>query len=788
MELLRKALKSKRVTPFCLLPACLLLFIGPAYGDDWKSIGPYGGYLSSIVVDPNQPGTVYALGRGQIFKSKNGGESWRNISPTGLTSYSRPRLVISSEYPGHLYLIGGKGKLLESIDEGEKWTKYFLDSVIQILFISPHDLDYFIAYKTLDRGLYDPWPHTLVKTTDGGFTWVEISNGIDTTLGPIQVWVNPYHPDQIMAQQLISYGGDVIDGQIVYVSSNGGGNWKLNEIGGNGVRSVEFDPQTTEVLYIHTYDGWRKTIDGATTWFGIPTEQFPSELASLIIDPNNSSVLYGVFESEQRDQQSIYKSMDGGLTLDEVGIVSPAVSIISMGINPQESSTLYAGIYPYGIFKSSDSGINWHQETSGLHMTDVYSMAAVSADHIYAGVSNIGIMRTRDRGNTWDIIIDNTSTTPGKVVISQSNPSLIYSDALPSTLYSADPTWAETGGLAVSDDGGDSWEYLRIGWRGFRIFDISFDGHIIYGSVFLGDIDGLITSGIIMSSNGGRSWDLLDLGIEGVNWIEKIEVDPSNADILYALLWLRGGVDQNIIVKSTDGGTHWNIIAENVNSFYLNTTNPSYLYYQGGAPDLQFYVSDNRGATWTFQSTSPGFHDLVVHPADAQTSFASTMAVPQEILVSYDHGQSWSALSQVAHGVVIHDLAVVLADSIYLFGSSRRGGVKLLPQPKRNSTNGTKARSVISKLSLSVNYPNPFNNRTTIKYALPVTANVSLEIYDLAGRNVRQLFNDSRHVTGEYTAAWDGKDGAARDLPSGIYIARLTAMNLTKSIKMVLLK
>ena len=70
--------------------------------------------------------------------------------------------------------------------------------------------------------------------------------------------------------------------------------------------------------------------------------------------------------------------------------------------------------------------------------------------------------------------------------------------------------------------------------------------------------------------------------------------------------------------------------------------------------------------------------------------------------------------------------------------------------------------------------PNPFNPRTTIGFTLVRTGRVELAVYDLAGRLVRRLL-DERLEAGAHAraAAWDGRDGQGRELPSGTYVLRL---------------
>ncbi|MFH1845024.1 MAG: FlgD immunoglobulin-like domain containing protein [bacterium] len=82
--------------------------------------------------------------------------------------------------------------------------------------------------------------------------------------------------------------------------------------------------------------------------------------------------------------------------------------------------------------------------------------------------------------------------------------------------------------------------------------------------------------------------------------------------------------------------------------------------------------------------------------------------------------------------------------------------------------------------------PNPFNPWVTIRYQLFTPARVSLRIYDLAGRTVRDLVDGSLVQTGEYTATWDGRDQHGRDLASGTYLCRLETGTVVMTRKMLL--
>ncbi len=88
---------------------------------------------------------------------------------------------------------------------------------------------------------------------------------------------------------------------------------------------------------------------------------------------------------------------------------------------------------------------------------------------------------------------------------------------------------------------------------------------------------------------------------------------------------------------------------------------------------------------------------------------------------------------------------------------------------------------------LAQNYPNPFNPATEIVFGLSAPANVSLRIFDAAGRLVRELAAGDRPA-GTHRAIWNGRDASGAAVSSGIYFYRLEAGAFSETRKMVLLK
>ncbi len=94
----------------------------------------------------------------------------------------------------------------------------------------------------------------------------------------------------------------------------------------------------------------------------------------------------------------------------------------------------------------------------------------------------------------------------------------------------------------------------------------------------------------------------------------------------------------------------------------------------------------------------------------------------------------------------------------------------------------------LGKLTLEQNNPNPFNPKTEIRFTLPMPTEVSLDVYDIAGRHVRSIVAGERMEAGDHVTAWDGHDGGGHRVSSGVYFYRLKTEEREAVRKMVLLK
>jgi hypothetical protein len=89
--------------------------------------------------------------------------------------------------------------------------------------------------------------------------------------------------------------------------------------------------------------------------------------------------------------------------------------------------------------------------------------------------------------------------------------------------------------------------------------------------------------------------------------------------------------------------------------------------------------------------------------------------------------------------------------------------------------------------SISQNYPNPFNPSTKIQFGLPMSEHVELRIYDVLGREVRNLVNE-RYDAGMYSVQWNGKNNLGSPVATGMYIYQIRAGQFVQTKKMLLMK
>ena len=92
-----------------------------------------------------------------------------------------------------------------------------------------------------------------------------------------------------------------------------------------------------------------------------------------------------------------------------------------------------------------------------------------------------------------------------------------------------------------------------------------------------------------------------------------------------------------------------------------------------------------------------------------------------------------------------------------------------------------------TKFSLNQNYPNPFNPSTSISYDLATDAMVTITVYDLMGRSIKTLVDNSQ-TAGSRSVRWDATNNAGQPISAGMYVYSIQADDFRQTKKMILLK
>ena len=94
---------------------------------------------------------------------------------------------------------------------------------------------------------------------------------------------------------------------------------------------------------------------------------------------------------------------------------------------------------------------------------------------------------------------------------------------------------------------------------------------------------------------------------------------------------------------------------------------------------------------------------------------------------------------------------------------------------------------VPKRFSLHNNFPNPFNPVTTLRYDLPENGHVNITIYDMLGREVKTLINQTQDA-GYKSVIWNATNDYDKPVSAGIYLYQVQVGEYISTKKMVLLK
>ncbi len=616
------------------------------YGRTWNPIFDHESTQSigAITVAPSDPNIIYvgsgeglhrpdlSVGNG-IYKSVDAGKTWTHL---GLEDGQQiPAIAVDPRDPnkvfaavlGHPYGPSPERGIYRSTDGGQNWKKVISkdeNTGGSDVEIDPSNPD--VIYASMWEVREGPWEDAnefngsgggLFKSTDGGNTWHQLTNGLPSDLSQVYVAIAPSDTRRLYAT-LSTASGKLS----VYRSDDAGDTWaKITDdprpagrIGGGDLAVPKVDPKNPDLVYVASTVTMRSS-DGGKTWSGFRGAPGGDDYQNLWINPNNGNIIllvsdqgaivtvnggeswsswynqptaqlyhaiadndfpYHVCAGQQESGSvcTLSRGNDGAITFRDwhpVGVIEYGY----VAPDPLDADIIY------GAGRTEVSKFHWSTgEVQNITPIPVRNakfradrteplMFSPADPHTLYYATNF-LFKTTDGGNSWQTISqDLTRQDPGVPAsvgtmfnkgVDKSR-GVIY--ALAPSFKSVSTLWAGTddGLIWITRDGGKNWSDITpkelTAWS--KVTQISashFDEQTAYASVSRFRINDTRPY-IYRTRDGGKTWNLITSGLPEFGPVDTVREDPVRKGLLFA------GTENSVYV-SFDDGDHWQSLQLNL--------------------------------------------------------------------------------------------------------------------------------------------------------------------------------------------------------------------------------
>ena len=804
------------------LPLILMIYFSAGYSQgSWELLIPSGTSNQMVSLYFLDELNGWSVGQyGTITKTTDGGLNWEIVRIeylTDLTDVYFPTTTVG-------YIVGEDGLILKTDNGGMSWNKQdnaFSNNLNRVRFRDTEN-----GWAVGEAGL-------ILHTSNGGDTWTQQTSGAQYSLYGIEI------PD---GQQVWIVGED----NALLVTDDDGATWQKIDPQYSNPLGDNIDYNYRDIYFANDSAGWAcgnyyekthanrgpfiaQTLDAGKNWYlqknklanyedlaisgyqGLPAGQqiyFKDNLTTGLCltaadaeDYNNipfyirtggsewNVFIDGAYEETRRkgrfqflsESRVINTGFQGDIRFsDHSGrnwyfnnnnnrfwygfLIGPDNSLHISRRKPIRGT--YDNEFKHLI--SIDRGKSWDEVNSTIHYLDGSDEDVNSKGLALFGLLNIGQFTLSSNSRLFTIHHRNRTDTTTSILYSDDMGINYYELHSGSPIHHHSQDWlfltpdtliytyisneGQTFYCSTSYDGGATiiskifngvWNNLSSSWRNPAKINDSYylDKH----TGFIVGTDG----NILKTEDTGQSWTNIYSGV-----VENLrDVEFINRETGFAV----GNFGR--ILKSVDGGETW---------YKTNSGTQENIYSIAFLNDAKGWVGTESGMRYTTDAgeTWHGVplryqHGAIHHIRfdHEGTGYAYTFwsAVPMEWDTENEYSGSYVMLQRM------------------LSGTAGLHNPEMAHQPD------------VEQVSLSPNYPNPFNSSTRIEYNLPQEGGVMIRIYNISGQLVRTLVNRVEK-SGRHSVIWNGSSDSDIAVSSGIYIYQLQYNGQQRNRKLVLIK
>ncbi len=686
--------------------------------------------------------TIYAVGYefsivSFFAKSTDLGKTWIVLTPSIFPASSGLRdLHFINKNIG--FLAGSKGYIYKTTNGGDDWslisdTLFYNNDINSINALNDSTLIVAGNYST-NIGT------NVIMTTNNGKNWKVVNTNNDRTIYKLKI----FSTEDIFlvgSSKTILRSYDTLK-SFVQIPITGGDNslYDIEKIDDN------------EYIIVGTKGNIAKSTNGGLSFIAIDTTASKQPLYSVAFK-GNLGIICG-------SNGELYRSTDKGNNWQIVPAFTTEVLRNILFVNNE----IFVGGYRSVIFKSTDNGLNWYDVSNSNR--DFYSVYVENENNILAvGGSSDGTRSdgavSSDGGKTWNklpIVIQNTvldGYKKGNYIVISGNKSAFY----------------------YTTNSGFNWTNKSYG-NGISTYQ--------YKMYFLNKDTGYIANSdgqIYFTTNSGNSFTTCVTApntkfydIQMINKTRGFAVGTGKK--IYETFDGKTFISEGLASINTDEIRGISMLDEN-NGYICGKSGAVYKT-NNGFVDIDL-ISDTIKYNNILLRSIAANDNKTIWAVGVKTSTINGLKADSAIAMRYNQSTNKMEIAFTI-GNIMFTRIKKLNNNSFIVSATDGKIYKIIDNTILSNENSYDEISKNIEFTLQQNYPNPFNPSTIISYTLPTTTVVKLEVYDILGKHIQTLVNDVQNA-GTYKINY-----SANNLPSGIYIAKLTANNYTKTIKMMLLK